>query len=135
MSTTRILPEQSAGARITRMFGLSQLRRVVAGLLVLVALLGSILLVNVSLSQGWDTVQTQEPSASPLQSGYDLSWWTVDGGGGTWSSGGGYRLGATIGQPDAGDLSGGACNLCGGYWCGLETVLHRVYLPLVLRGY
>ncbi len=37
---------------------------------------------------------------------FDLSWHTVDGGGGT-SSGGDFVLRGTIGQPDAGELSGG----------------------------
>ena len=37
---------------------------------------------------------------------FDLSWHTVDGGGGT-SSGGGFVLNGTAGQPDAGDLAGG----------------------------
>ena len=37
--------------------------------------------------------------------GYDLSWSTVDGGGGTFSEGGGYSLGGTVGQPDAGLLA------------------------------
>lgn len=40
--------------------------------------------------------------------GYDLSWWTVDGGGITFSNGGGYSLGGSIGQFDAGVLSGGS---------------------------
>src|SRR5512134_3654394 len=48
--------------------------------------------------------------------GYDLSWWTVDGGGATFSTGGTYRLGGTIGQPDAGELSGGDYTLYGGFW-------------------
>lgn len=48
--------------------------------------------------------------------GYDLSWWTVDGGGATFSTGGAYRLGGTIGQPDAGELSGGNYTLYGGFW-------------------
>ena len=30
-----------------------------------------------------------------------LNWWTVDGGGATYSTGGSYSLGGTIGQPDA----------------------------------
>ena len=48
--------------------------------------------------------------------GYDLSWWTVDGGGGT-LSGGGYLLEGTIGQPDAGQaLTGGGYTLIGGFW-------------------
>ena len=38
-------------------------------------------------------------------SGYDLSWSTVDGGGGS-SSGGDYTLYGVIGQPDAGKLAG-----------------------------
>lgn len=48
--------------------------------------------------------------------GYDLSWSSVDGGGGTSSSGGIYSMGGTIGQPDAGEMSGGAYALTGGFW-------------------
>jgi hypothetical protein len=48
--------------------------------------------------------------------GYDISWWTVDGGGATFSTGGAYSLGGTIGQPDAGELSGGNYTLYGGFW-------------------
>jgi LPXTG-site transpeptidase (sortase) family protein len=48
--------------------------------------------------------------------GYDLSWWTVDGGGATFSTGGTYRLGGTIGQPDAGEHNGGDYTLYGGFW-------------------
>jgi hypothetical protein len=65
--------------------------------------------------------------------GYDLSWWTVDGGGGS-SSGGGYTLDGTIGQPDAATWSGGGYTLAGGFWGGL-AVEYRVYLPLVMNGY
>lgn len=54
---------------------------------------------------------------SPLtaQSGgpYDLSWNTIDGGGGV-SSGGQYELVGTIGQPDAGEMFGGDYELYGG---------------------
>ncbi len=46
---------------------------------------------------------------------FDVSWYTVDGGGGT-SSGGDFVLRGTIGQPDAGDLSGGDFTLRGGFW-------------------
>jgi len=50
--------------------------------------------------------------------GYDLSWNTVDGGGGT-SSGGAYTLAGTIGQPDAGvAMTGGAYSVVGGFWPG-----------------
>ncbi len=53
--------------------------------------------------------------ASGTGDDFDLSWHTVDGGGGT-SGGGGFVLRGTIGQPDAGDLSGGDFTLRGGFW-------------------
>ena len=49
---------------------------------------------------------------------FSLDWSTIDGGGGT-SAGGGYSVGGTIGQPDAGTLSGGSFTLQGGFWPGL----------------
>jgi hypothetical protein len=69
------------------------------------------------------------------QGGYDLFWWTVDGGGYTYSSGGGYELGGTIGQPDAGVLAGGGYTLGGGFWQGGTVALppYHVYLPLTVR--
>jgi len=48
---------------------------------------------------------------------YDLSWHTIDGGGGT-SSGDAFTLSGTIGQPDAGSMSGGDFTLVGGFWAG-----------------
>jgi len=66
--------------------------------------------------------------------GYDLTWNTVDGGGYTFSTGGGYALGGTVGQPDAGALTGGGYTLTGGFWGG-ATGQYRVYLPLVLRNF
>jgi hypothetical protein len=55
-------------------------------------------------------------SAAAHAQTFDLSWFTVDGGGATFSSGGGYTLGGTIGQPDAGQLAGGVYALSGGFW-------------------
>ena len=46
---------------------------------------------------------------------FDLSWFTIDGGGGT-STGGVYSVSGTIGQPDAGLLIGGYFALQGGFW-------------------
>lgn len=46
-----------------------------------------------------------------------LSWHTIDGGGGT-SAGGAFELSGTIGQPDAGTMSGGNFTLTGGFWAG-----------------
>lgn len=51
---------------------------------------------------------------------FDLSWRTVDGGGGT-SSGGGFTVSGTIGQPDAGTLIGGNFTLSGGFWQSTES--------------
>lgn len=69
------------------------------------------------------------------QSSYDLSWHTMDGGGGT-SSGGPYALSATIGQPDAGAMSGGEFALQGGFWAAGSPAQpqFKVYLPTVVRG-
>ena len=61
---------------------------------------------------------------------YDLSWWTVDSGGYTFSTGGNYTLGGTIGQPDAGASSGGTYTLAGGFWGG-GAAHYGIYLPLV----
>jgi hypothetical protein len=66
--------------------------------------------------------------------GYDLKWNTIDGGGITFASGGPYRLGGTIGQADAGLMTGGVYTLSGGFWGGLPAMRYRVYLPVVLRG-
>ncbi|MFC1781952.1 hypothetical protein ACFL02_00010 [Planctomycetota bacterium] len=58
-------------------------------------------------------------SSTQAQSGdgYDLSWNTIDGGGGK-SMGGAYELEGTIGQPDAGVMEGGGYILAGGFWPG-----------------
>jgi len=48
---------------------------------------------------------------------FDLSWYTIDGGGDLWTSGGDFELSGTIGQPDAGPvLTGGGFALTGGFW-------------------
>jgi hypothetical protein len=49
---------------------------------------------------------------------FDLTWNTIDGGGGT-SAGGAFTLSGTIGQPDAQVspvMSGGSFQLTGGFW-------------------
>jgi hypothetical protein len=65
--------------------------------------------------------------------GYDLTWSTVDGGGATFSTGGGYSLGGSIGQPDAGTMTGAAYSLGGGFWGGVKVLFYR-YVPLTLKN-
>ena len=72
------------------------------------------------------------PSAS-LGTGYDLTRWTVDGGGAMNAAGGAYMLGGTIGQPDADVMNGGVYTLVGGFWGG-GVNQYKVYLPLMLRN-
>ena len=62
---------------------------------------------------------------------YDLSWHTIDGGGGI-STDGTYILRGTIGQPDAGIMSNGTYTLVGGFWGG-GAAQYRLYLPLILK--
>ncbi len=55
---------------------------------------------------------------------YSIDWFRVAGGGGT-STGGVYALSGTIGQADAGFLSGGNYTLEGGFW----GIVASVQLP------
>ena len=90
------------------------------------SLLGMVLLLGLTLT-GVALAQTGG-------AGYDLTWWTVDGGGYTFSTGGNYTLGGTIGQPDAGPvLAGDRYALAGGFWGGGAAAQYRLHLPLVLR--
>ncbi len=54
---------------------------------------------------------------SMVAADYSISWYTIDGGGGL-STGGTFTLEGTIGQPDAGEMSGGDYTLSGGFWPG-----------------
>jgi uncharacterized repeat protein (TIGR01451 family) len=59
-----------------------------------------------------------------LAQSYEIPWWTVDGGGVTFATGGPYSLGATAGQHDAsGALAGGTFSLVGGFWAGGGVML------------
>ncbi len=57
---------------------------------------------------------------------FSISRFTIDGGGATRSAGGTFALGATIGQPDAGRLSGSGFTLSGGFWSGGGAVVTAV---------
>tara|TARA_R110000868_G_scaffold119469_1_gene316531 strand:- start:237581 stop:237985 length:405 start_codon:yes stop_codon:yes gene_type:complete len=53
---------------------------------------------------------------------YSIPWSTIDGGGVINSSGGGYTLSGTIGQPDASNaMTGGSYSLTGGFWAGIGS--------------
>ncbi len=70
--------------------------------------------------------------------GYDLTWWTVDGGGDT-VSGGAYTLMGTAGQPEPGPVvTGGDYALFSGFWPGggisPPSLGNHIYLPLVGRN-
>src|SRR5205085_6019224 len=60
-------------------------------------------------------------SRSVSAQSYKIDWYSINGGGGT-STGGVYSLSGTIGQPDAGTLSGGKFVLDGGFWGGVFAV-------------
>jgi hypothetical protein len=59
--------------------------------------------------------------AAPAYAQISIPWFTIDGGGGT-STGGGFTLSGTIGQPDAGvTMTGGGFSLVGGFWPAFST--------------
>ena len=55
-----------------------------------------------------------------LAQDFDIDWYTMDGGGEMWTTGGDFELSGTIGQPDASTtiMSGGDFELAGGFWAG-----------------
>jgi hypothetical protein len=52
------------------------------------------------------------------------------------NTGGGYTLGGTIGQADAGTLVGGGYTLNGGFWVSAvsQPSPSKVYLPIILKN-
>ena len=63
------------------------------------------------------TVMILGLAPSAFAQDFAIDWFTIDGGGG-FSAGGGFELEGTIGQPDAGILTGGNFELSGGFWAG-----------------
>ena len=60
---------------------------------------------------------------------YSIDWFSIDGGGGT-STGGVYSVSGTIGQPDAGHMSGGNYTIDGGFW-GIIAAIQTPGSPLL----
>ena len=54
--------------------------------------------------------------AATGEPGFEMTRSTIDGGGVIQGSGGGFELSGTVGQPDAGVMTGGEFNLSGGLW-------------------
>ena len=100
---------------------------------ILMTLAVLLLLASIALRQAQDIALAQSGD------GYDLIWWTVDGGGGTISeSGSGYTLIGTVGQPEPGPaLTDGSYTLIGGFWQGrvASAEEYKTYLPLILKSY
>ena len=67
-------------------------------------------LLVVLLATGSTLVWAVEPPA------FELSRTTIDGGGAMFSTGEGFELSGTIGQPDAGVMTGRDFQLTGGFW-------------------
>ena len=58
-------------------------------------------------------------ASSALAQDLSNDWWTIDGGGEMFTTGGDFELSGTIGQPDAGEImTGGDFELAGGFWPG-----------------
>jgi len=73
------------------------------------------------------------PVVAQSGGGYDLTWNVIAGGGATFSTGGAYSLGGTIGQADANTttMTGGSYSLQGGFW--VDFLGNRLQLPLIVR--
>jgi hypothetical protein len=60
-------------------------------------------------------------TAGPIAQEFQLARFTVDSGGVIRSTGGDFEVSGTIGQPDAGVLTGGNFELTGGFWFELAA--------------
>jgi hypothetical protein len=88
-------------------------------------LLTSALIAILTMTSSVRTAQAQSGG------GYDLTWNVIAGGGDTNSAGGPYSLSGTIGQAEAGTLSGGSYSLSGGFW--VNVLSNHLNLPLIIR--
>jgi hypothetical protein len=77
----------------------------------------------------WTVWVATLPAKAQSGGGFDLSWSKIAGGGGT-STGGVYAVSGTIGQPDAGAMSGGNYTHQGGFW-GVIAAVPTVGAPAI----
>jgi hypothetical protein len=80
------------------------------------------------------TMQAGSSARGIEGTGYELTWWTVDGGGTVFNEGGDYALGGSIGQWDAGVLAHGIYVITGGFWQRSAVTGHFLYLPLAVKN-
>ncbi|GAB4326267.1 MAG: hypothetical protein Kow0059_22650 [Candidatus Sumerlaeia bacterium] len=66
------------------------------------------------------TLMAVSAHTGPSGGAFEIVKSTIDGGGGT-STAANYSVAGTIGQPDAGVLTGGGYTLVGGFWGGAGT--------------
>lgn len=57
-----------------------------------------------------------QSAGKSLQGSIVMTRWSIDGGGTTSAASGSFRLGASIGQPDAALVAGGPYRLYAGFW-------------------
>ncbi len=69
-----------------------------------------------ALSLGWVAVLSITSATVPREPEYEITRSTIDGGGVMRSTGTEFELSGTIGQADAGAMSGGEFELTGGFW-------------------
>jgi len=67
-------------------------------------------------------IATSSVAAGPGGGSFEITWYTIDGGGTSSTTGGSFDLAGTIGQPDAGPtMTGGDFSLTGGFWAGVNN--------------
>lgn len=69
------------------------------------------------------------PVSAQSGGGYDLTWHSVDHGGGE-STGGGFAVNGTIGQTAAGTMTGGGYGVTGGFWPAIVPTATPTSTPI-----
>lgn len=69
------------------------------------------------------TAELEERRENEISRGgvFSISQYAIYGGGGEVSSADDFRIIGTLGQPEAGTLSGGGFELVGGFWAGIDA--------------
>ncbi len=96
-------------------------RRILSALVVVILLL---LMLNVTTSYA------VTEAATSAATGYEIVWYTFDGGGAQILTNGAYTLSGTSGQFDAGMLSQASYAINGGYWV---DIFLQNFLPMIVK--